>query len=173
MGRVQGRLAEIGDMQSNLVERMSVMSQETFKRQMERLEKEEGDLKALLSDSVHQLPNVSNALKLAWNYLHTPSLVWASAGIQTKLKLQRFQFPHGVMFDGQKFETTEVSCIFGLKSEKSTALSTVVWTVAELHRRPLECESSVLLTELTAPFVILISSLYFYPPNITHLACLA
>lgn len=28
-----------------------------------------------------------------------------------------------------------------------------LWTVPELHRRPLECESSVLLTELTAlPF---------------------
>ena len=105
---------------------MNVMSPETFKRQMERLEKEEGDLKALLSDSVHQLPNVSGALTLAWNYLHTPSLIWASAGVQAKLKLQRFQFPSGVMFDGQKFETTEVSCIFALKSEKSTELSTVV-----------------------------------------------
>ena len=124
--RANGRLTAIHELESNLVESMGVLSQETFKRQMERLEKEEADLKSLLSHSVHQLPNVSGALKLAWNYLHTPSLVWASAGVQTKLKLQRFQFPSGVMFDGQKFETTEVSCIFALKSEKSTELSTVV-----------------------------------------------
>lgn len=126
VGRVQGRLTAIHELQSNLVERMSDISPDVLKRQMERLEKEETDLKALLGDTVHELPNVDEALSYAREYLRSPSTVWASSPIQTRLKLQRFQFPSGVVFNGEIFETSEVSCIFSLKSEKSTELSTMV-----------------------------------------------
>ena len=117
--RIRARLKEIEVLEDNLVERMIDMTPDTFKRQMERLRREEGDLKALMVDSIHELPNVDDALAYASEYLRSPSSIWIASPIQTRLKLQRFQFPSGVMFDGQKFETAELCCIFSLKSEKT------------------------------------------------------
>ena len=44
-----------------------------------------------------------------------PSTVWTDAPPDVKLKLQWFQFPKGLLFDGQEFETIEVCSLFKVK----------------------------------------------------------
>lgn len=66
------------------------------------------------------------AIAFAEEYLRTPSTVWRKAGIATQTKLQWFQFPSGLIFDGEKFETKEVSNVFKAKELISAPMSSVV-----------------------------------------------
>jgi hypothetical protein len=46
--------------------------------------------------------------------------------LETKLKLQWFEFPQGLTFDGKKFRTAEVANVFKVKSAFLGADSTTV-----------------------------------------------
>ncbi len=59
-------------------------------------------------------------------FLKTPSEIWKMAKIDNKLKLQWFQFPSGVSFDGNKFGTTQIASIYKVKSTFLDVDSTVV-----------------------------------------------
>ena len=70
--------------------------------------------------------DVAGALSLAREYLSAPGKVWLQVELKTKTKLQRFQFPSGVLFHEKKFKTNEVSLLFATESVFSTELSTGV-----------------------------------------------
>ena len=59
-------------------------------------------------------------------FLKTPSEVWEMAKIDNKLKLQWFQFPSGVSFDGEIFGTTKIASIYNVKYAFLQTDSTVV-----------------------------------------------
>lgn len=48
-------------------------------------------------------------------YLRKPSSVWKEAKLDKKLKLQWFQFPQGVVFDGKDYGTAQTASIFKTK----------------------------------------------------------
>jgi DNA invertase Pin-like site-specific DNA recombinase len=49
-------------------------------------------------------------------YARAPGIAWKEASFEKKLKLQWFHFPKGLVFDGSRFETTEVASLFKAKS---------------------------------------------------------
>ena len=55
-----------------------------------------------------------------------PSILWEKVHLDTKLKLQRFEFPSGIIFEGKKFGTTKIAIIFNAKSVFLHADSTSV-----------------------------------------------
>jgi site-specific DNA recombinase len=59
--------------------------------------------------------NVEEALGFVDSFLREPSSFWEGSQWQTKLKLQWFQFPSGIVFDGQKFGTNELAFVFKTK----------------------------------------------------------
>lgn len=71
--------------------------------------------------------NAEEVLTFCEGYLTAPSSVWAKAGLQTKIKLQRFQFPSGVRFDGNSFATPELSLVSSV-SGGSEEKSSLRWT---------------------------------------------
>ena len=65
-------------------------------------------------------------LRFAEEYLEKPSAVWKEAKLDKKVKLQWFQFPSGLVFDGEKFGTAEIASVFKTKEAFLPLLSTRV-----------------------------------------------
>lgn len=59
--------------------------------------------------------NIDQAFDLVSAYLKKPSTIWEIAPLACKLKLQWFNFPSGVTFDGKKFRTAEICSLFKAK----------------------------------------------------------
>ena len=55
-------------------------------------------------------------ISFAETYLKNPSAVWEKVNLDTKLKLQWFEFPSGIIFEGKKFRTPQIASIFNAKS---------------------------------------------------------
>jgi hypothetical protein len=55
------------------------------------------------------------AVAYASEYLEQPSKIWRKSGIETQTKLQWFQFPSGITYDGEIFGTAEISSVFKAK----------------------------------------------------------
>jgi site-specific DNA recombinase len=59
--------------------------------------------------------NVSEILDFVSQYLQHPSQIWQKMPLDIRIKLQWFQFPDGVLFDGKEFRTAKISRLFKLK----------------------------------------------------------
>lgn len=70
--------------------------------------------------------DVSEAINYARKYVTKPSEVWKEVDLGSKMNLQRFQFPLGLLFDGENFGTTELSSVFKAKSAFEDADSGLV-----------------------------------------------
>jgi DNA invertase Pin-like site-specific DNA recombinase len=92
-----------------------VISDFLLKEQLSALEEEIWDIdKALLQKEEKQV-NVTSILEYISEFLLYPSLTWRNMPLKTKIYLQWFQFPEGVVFDGNEFRTTKISSLFKLK----------------------------------------------------------
>jgi site-specific DNA recombinase len=69
---------------------------------------------------------IEKLFKLVDDFLISPGDTWKNADPALKLKLQVFEFPHGVVFDGQKFRTPYLSLVYKVKSDFSTTQSNMV-----------------------------------------------
>ncbi len=120
--------------------------------------------------------NVSpeEALAFCEEYLTAPSQVWRKAEIGIKTKLQAFQFPSGVEFDGQVFGTTEICSIF---KDKRRLFSAFVYSGGPYRIRtcdPLIANEMLLPTELTAHIRSRFGTLRLYrfrPSSASEMRC--
>lgn len=80
----------------------------------------------LLSLSIKNEVNYEQALTVAEEYIKNPGNVWVKSNIDKQLKLQWFQFPSGITFDGTQFGTTEIANVFKANRPISGINSTVV-----------------------------------------------
>lgn len=69
-------------------------------------------------------------------YLVKPGDTWKKADYNSRLQLQVFEFPHGVVFDGEKFRTPYIGSIFKLKNEFAPVLSPVVSHRGKIKNTP-------------------------------------
>lgn len=79
--------------------------------------------KTVSAPSSHNLTDLLDATRKV--LLH-PGEVWNKAGIEAKIKLQWFYFPHGIMFDGNESRTGKICNIFKGKKEVLTQFSSKV-----------------------------------------------
>jgi site-specific DNA recombinase len=125
---LESRLKELGDEQTTLIQKnlRGIVSDSILKQQLTRIEQEEIAIRSSLSLMTASDTSPEEAIAFASEYLEQPSAVWKKAGISTKLKLQWFQFPSGIVFDGKKFGTPEISGIFKAKQLISPRSKTLV-----------------------------------------------
>lgn len=92
-----------------------IISDYLLKEQLILLDKEIWDIDKVLLQKEEMKIDAGNIFEFISEFLLSPSATWQKMSIDTKIKLQWFVFPEGVMFDGSKFRTTKISSIFKLK----------------------------------------------------------
>jgi DNA invertase Pin-like site-specific DNA recombinase len=112
------RLSELEQKQGLLVQKNldGVISDVILKQQLEHVEKEMFELGLLLATKVENEQDPIELISFAETYLKNPSAVWEKVNLDTKLKLQWFEFPSGIVFEDKKFRTPQVASIFNAKS---------------------------------------------------------
>lgn len=93
------------------------ISEFIFNKQVEIIEKRLISLQYELSQTKTSKDNLNETLNFISYYLKSPGEVWKKANPVTKLRIQWFEFPNGVTFDGNEFGTGEIRSIYKLKSE--------------------------------------------------------
>lgn len=128
------RIQEILETQSSLIHKnlKGILTDEVLKVQLNLLEDEMTKLQTFLATRSDSGLDVNEVLELTEEFLHSPSSVWHKAQLPTKLKLQWFEFPQGLVFNGIKFRTKEVTSIFNVKSAFWMTDSTTVDSDFEL-----------------------------------------
>lgn len=92
-----------------------IISDVLLKEQLNSLDEEIWNIDKLLLQKETRKVDIKTILDYISEFLSHPSLVWGKLPLKNKLELQWFQFPEGVTFDGSKFRTTKISCLFKLK----------------------------------------------------------
>lgn len=126
--KMRARLNELDATQSALIQKniKGFISDGLMQKQLATLESESNDIQATLTALRNESASPEEALSYAEEYLTAPSSLWSKADISIKTKLQWFQFPQGVTFDGEKFGTREVASVFNTKEAISASLSSDV-----------------------------------------------
>jgi site-specific DNA recombinase len=109
------RIAELKQQQNSLIQKNlnGIISDSLLKEQLDSI-----DAELFKADQFKVLPEdfdakkVEMALNLAEECLKKPSMAWLKAPLTTKLGLQRFYFPKGLIFDENSFRTDEVGKLF-------------------------------------------------------------
>jgi hypothetical protein len=89
-----------------------LISDEILKLQMNRLNEELINTRNSLNKKTEVIVNILEILEGIEGYLKNPGEFWSNARFDTKIKLQVFEFPKGVIFDGQNFRTLKMNSIF-------------------------------------------------------------
>lgn len=122
------RLEELDTEQTALLQKniKGVVNDAVLAKQLERIAKETAEIHAGLALASDTGVSPQEAVGFAESYLLKPSSVWRNAPISVQTKLQWFQFPSGVVFDGKIFGTTKVASVFKAKDLIVSPLSTRV-----------------------------------------------
>jgi len=114
--KMKERLVELDHMQSALIQKnlKGVLPDSAIRTELERIENERVAIQATLVNFDVNLPNMNEALDAVKHFLQKPGDTWLSADSNTRLKLQWFEFPSGVTYDGEKFRTTKLANVFNV-----------------------------------------------------------
>ena len=125
----QKYVADLKDRQNALIQKNleGVISDSILKDQLGLIEKELVKVTpCIVSPFDYTKHDIEGAFRTISEYLKKPSSVWEIAPLNCQLKLQWFNFPKGVSFDGQKFRTTEICNLFNTKDAVLTSNSNQV-----------------------------------------------
>lgn len=118
-GAIEKRIAEINDQVDKLIDlqenggiSLSMLAERTKK-----FETELENLRELTKDRPTKEFDIAELLAFAASALKEPQTLWDKSPFEIKKKLQVFDFPNGIFFDGANFRTPKVSNVFKLKSE--------------------------------------------------------
>jgi site-specific DNA recombinase len=108
------RITEIQAMQSNLYQKnyKGVITDTFLAKELAKLESEEHKLSHSLLDFPEVNYDSTEAIKHASEILKNPGKIWLEASFDLKQKLQVFEFPSGVLFDGKNFRTPGICRFF-------------------------------------------------------------
>ena len=125
---LESRLLEYAERKEALIQKnfKGIISDSILKGQLDTIEKKEIEDRASLAMLGNTIGSPEDAIQFVEEYLKTPSEVWKKSDITTKTRLQWFQFPSGITYDGEKFGTAKVSSVFKAKEIILTPKSTCV-----------------------------------------------
>ncbi len=123
--RIQSQIKTIESRKDDIVVKSldGVFDDAVTKSQLAKCDAELAELRAGLVEHKPVGIDVEKAIALARDYLLSPSAVWRSSDLETQLKLQKFQFPQNVSFDGTEFGTLQVASVFNVKNRFSNLAS--------------------------------------------------
>ena len=125
---LERRIKELEGEEDVLVQKnlKGTISDEILTKQLARIREETADIHIKLLTLNNSDVSPEEAIAFAEGYLRSPSSVWEDADIDVQIELQSFQFPSGVVFDGQIFGTNEICSVFKAKELISVPMSTDV-----------------------------------------------
>jgi site-specific DNA recombinase len=123
--KLQLRIKELTEKQNTLVQKNidGVINDTLLKQQLEIIDKELGNSQVALMGIQENEHDPAELIALAEDYLENPSSAWKKAKLDKRVKLQWFQFPSGLVFDGSKFGTAEIASVFKVKESFSNLQS--------------------------------------------------
>jgi len=118
---LQKQVADLKERQRQLVHKNleGVISNDLLRQQLSHVDRELLDIHALLTKQPQQSYDFNELWSCIKGYLKKPSAVWEQAPFKSKLELQVFKFPQGLVFDGVNFRTPEVCSFFNTKNDFS------------------------------------------------------
>jgi len=102
-----------------------IISDAVLKEQLKSIDAEMLRIGATIPDLPNSKANLEHAFTVVSEYLKRPSTVWRQANLEGKLKLQWFNFPKGISFDGREFRTDGIASVF--KDENGFAYANSSW----------------------------------------------
>lgn len=126
--KLEYRLKELTEEEEALIRKnlKGVVSDDVLKRSLINIDKARLNIQADLALMHEVSVSPEEAVEFSEEYLRSPSTVWKNSDISTQTKLQWFQFPSGIIFDGKNFETKEISSVFKAKELITTPMSSKV-----------------------------------------------
>lgn len=127
-GKLESRIRDLTQTQNTLIQKnlKGFVSDTVLKKQLDIIEKEISTTQEALASQKEVHVDFDELLDYAREYLLNPSKVWKSAKLDKQLKLQWFQFPQGVTFDGTNYGTTQIASVYKTKEAFLPLLSTSV-----------------------------------------------
>ena len=122
---LESHLIEYTETKNSLIQKniKGVISDAILKEQLDLIEIKEIEDRASLAMLSNSIGSPEEAIEFVEEYLTQPSKIWKKADIAIQTKLQWFQFPCGITFDGEEFGTTKVSSVFKAKEVILSPLS--------------------------------------------------
>jgi hypothetical protein len=114
---MENKLKEIKQQQTLLIQKnlKGFIGDQTLKEQLDMLDKEMDDINISLANFRETKVDIDELIVYTEEYLKNPGIVWQNADIDTKLKLQWFEFPQGIVFKNNNFQTAKVASIYKVK----------------------------------------------------------
>lgn len=137
------RLQEIEQREGLIIEKnlKGIIPDDIAKNQLSLLKDEAVDIHSQLYAIGTIGIDVQSVLCLADKFLKKPSVFWHNADLVTKLQLQKFAFPKGIVFDGEEMQTPEIAMVFKAKKEFLEKKSPLVdYKLLYAKRFMAECE---------------------------------
>lgn len=130
-------VADLQQKQSGLISKNlnGVISDAVLKTHLDLIETRIMDIGAEIVSYTEEKIDTREAVAYIKEYLEKPSKIWVNAKLPTKLALQKFQFPSGVVFENYTFGTTKIASVFKAKNEILHSNSTVVDSRADLWNK--------------------------------------
>lgn len=125
-GILQKQIAELKRRQQSVIDKnySGVISDQILGRQIEMLDNEVLKAEIQLSNLNYQDEGDLEAMaEQAMGFLKNPSKWWLDKPFESKLKIQWFAFPKGIVFYGNKVRTVETAFLFKAKNAFSEPLS--------------------------------------------------
>lgn len=115
--KLQARIEELSEKQNVLIRKNldGFIPDAVLKQQLELIEKETYEARISITSLQEAEIDFEELLDFTKEYLENPSSVWKDAKLDKQLKLQWFQFPQGITFDGKNYGTAQVANVYKAK----------------------------------------------------------
>lgn len=122
---LKNKVAELQNKQNALIDKnlQGVIGDAVLQTQLAQIEYQIRELSEQLIKMPTRKEKLEQYLDIVEEYLKNPGKIWSKSSSQKRLKLQWFEFPHGLILDNGKFRTITIASIFNPKSEFATSLS--------------------------------------------------
>jgi site-specific DNA recombinase len=112
--RLRSYIAELYERQTSLIEKneKGVISDSVLRQQLDLVDGKLTKAHAELYGLPDKKEDIGELMNFAKEYLENPAEVWQKAPFKTKVELQWFEFPQGVILKDRKFRTAEIASIF-------------------------------------------------------------
>lgn len=125
---LEDTLATLRQKQGKLIQKnlQGIISDAILKSQLDQISDQIWQLEQTKSYQEETQLNIKAIFKQIRVFLLSPASYWKKVSPEMKLKLQWFQFPEGLTYDGKEFRTRKISFLFNLKQQFSNTLSSNV-----------------------------------------------
>lgn len=123
--QLKKQIEDLNEKQNVLIDKNTggFISNQVLRQQLDRIDKELLNANAVLAKIPNKAGNLEELFERSEAFLKKPSHMWAKAKFNAKLKLQWFQFPQGITYNGKEFGTTEMCNLYKVNKSFSDPLS--------------------------------------------------